>query len=36
MFEDYFVIIVDDKSTDKSYEIAKAYEQQHPDKIVAI
>ena len=35
-FEDYFVIIVDDKSTDKSYEIAKTYEQQHPDKIVAI
>lgn len=35
-FEDYFVVIVDDKSTDKSYEIAKAYEQQHPDKIVTI
>lgn len=36
LFPDIEVIVVDDASTDKSYEIAKAYEYRYPDNTILI
>ena len=35
-FQDFFVVLVDDGSTDFSYELAKAYERKRPDRMKAL
>ena len=35
-FKDFFVVFVDDQSTDLSYEFAKMYERKHPGRMKAI
>lgn len=35
-FKDFFVVLVDDISTDLSYECAMAYQRMHPDKLKVI
>lgn len=35
-FQDFKIIVVDDLSDDLSYELAKSYEQQYPDKVIAL
>lgn len=35
-FQDFKIILVDDQSTDMSYEFAKMYERKYPDKLVVL
>lgn len=35
-FQDFKIIFVDDQSSDFSFEFAKMYQRQHPDKVIAI
>lgn len=35
-FQDFKIVLVDDQSTDMSYEFAKMYERKYPDKMVVL
>lgn len=35
-FRDFFVVVVDDQSTDNSFKLVKIYEKRYPERIVAV
>ena len=35
-FQDFKIILIDDQSTDMSYEFAKMYERKYPDKLIVL